>query len=747
VPSLHPAIRWFLFALVTFALGAEEAAHGQITLQLKWHHQFQFAGYYAAQEKGYYRDAGLDVNILEAEPGLDVVGQVVSGRAQYGVGTSALLLSRQRGQAVVVLAAVFQHSPIILVASTRSGITAVQDLAGKRLMIENQADELFAYLRKEGVSEKALTFVPHTFNPNDLIKGKVDCMSAYLTDELYFLDRIHFPYLTFTPRMGGIDFYGDNLFTSEDELKAHPDRVKAFREASLKGWQYAMQHPEEMADLIIARYGERRGRAYLLYEAQKMNTLVQPSMVDIGYMYPGRWQHIVDTYVELGLLPQGFTLEGFLYEPEAGIRQVNRRLLTALVVLVGMGLLFGGAALVLFRLNLRLKGEIASREKAEAAVHLEQEQSLRLEEQLRQARKMESLGSLAGGIAHDMNNVLGAILGIASANIETQAEGGPAHRAFQTIIKASERGGKMVKSLLSFARQSPAETRELDVNAILREEVGLLERTTMSRVHLVMDLEPGLWPILGDASALTHAFMNLCVNAVDAMPNQGTLTLRTRNQGRDWVEVLVEDTGIGMSEAVLERALEPFFTTKEVGKGTGLGLSMVYSTVKAHAGTIELLSKAGEGTCVKMRFPACEPMTQAGEPAPGPLASGQERALTVLVVDDDELMQSTMAAMLQALGHTVLPTPNGEAALAVIEEGYHPDVVILDINMPGLGGSGTLPRLRALLPAVPVLLSTGRVDQSALDLAAAFPLVELLPKPFSFKALQERLQPIGRSLG
>jgi signal transduction histidine kinase/CheY-like chemotaxis protein len=747
VPFLHPAIRWFLFALVTVALGADEAAHGQITLQLKWHHQFQFAGYYAAQEKGYYRDAGLDVNILEAEPGLDVVGRVVSGQAQFGVGTSALLLSRQRGQAVVVLAAIFQHSPIILVASTRSGIAAVQDLAGKRLMIENQADELFAYLRKEGVSEKALTIVPHTFNPNDLINGKVDCMSAYLTDELYFLDRVHFPYLTFTPRMGGIDFYGDNLFTSESELKAHPDRVKAFREASLKGWRYAMQHPEEMADLIIARYGERRGRAYLLYEAQKMNTLVQPSMVDIGYMYSGRWQHIVDTYVDLGLLPKGFPLEGFLYEPDAGIRQVNRRLLTALVVLVGMGLLFGGATLVLFRLNLRLKGEIASREKAEAAVHLEQEQSLRLEEQLRQARKMESLGSLAGGIAHDMNNVLGAILGIASANIETQPEGGPAHRAFQTIIKASERGGKMVKSLLSFARQSPAETRELDVNAILREEVGLLERTTMSRVHLVMDLEPGLWPILGDASALTRAFMNLCVNAVDAMPNQGTLTLRTRNQGRDWVEVLVEDTGLGMSEAVLARALEPFFTTKEVGKGTGLGLSMVYSTVKAHAGTIELLSKPGEGTCVKMRFPACEAMAQAGEPATGPLPSGQDRLLTVLLVDDDELMQSTMAAMLQALGHTVLPTPSGEAALAVIGEGYHPDVVILDINMPGLGGSGTLPRLRALLPTVPVLLSTGRVDQSALDLTAAFPLVDLLPKPFSLKALQERLQLIGRKPG
>ena len=280
----HASGAWrALLALVCWvSLGAAPAPPAKVDLQLKWQHQFQFAGYYAAQEQGYYRDAGLEVAIHEAGPGIDAVQEVVSGRAQFGVGSSALLLSRQQGLPVVVLAAVFQHSPFILMAKAGTGITAGQDFVGKRVMIEPHADELVAYLRKEGVSEKDMTLLPQTFNPMDLIDGKVDGMSAYVTDEPFFLKRDHHEMLEFSPRMGGIDFYGDNLFTSEAELKAHPAQVKAFRDASMKGWKYAMQHPDELVELITSRYGERRGRAYLRYEALKMVSLLQPSLVEMG---------------------------------------------------------------------------------------------------------------------------------------------------------------------------------------------------------------------------------------------------------------------------------------------------------------------------------------------------------------------------------------------------------------------------------------------------------------------------------
>ncbi len=373
-----------------------------------------------------------------------------------------------------------------------------------------------------------------------------------------------------------------------------------------------------------------------------------------------------------------------------------------------------------------------------------EEESAHLMSQLHQAQKMESLGALAGGVAHDMNNVLGAILGLASAHIETQPAGSPVQKALGTIIKAAERGGNMLKSLLNFSRQSSADERDLDLNAILREEVRLLERTTLAKVRLVMELDPSLRLIRADAGALTHALMNLCVNAVDAMPENGTLTLRTLNRGREWVEVQVQDTGIGMPKEVLEKALDPFFTTKEVGKGTGLGLSIVYSTVKAHRGEMTLQSEPGRGTCVTLRFPACAGPVAPLEPSGAYQTMPWLGTLSVLLVDDDELIQSSMLGMLEQMGHRANLARSGEEALAQLEEGLRPDVVILDMNMPGLGGAGTLPRLRALQPRLPVLLATGRADQAAQDLIRAHPFVTLLPKPFGMKELQAQLDPYVR---
>ncbi len=367
----------------------------------------------------------------------------------------------------------------------------------------------------------------------------------------------------------------------------------------------------------------------------------------------------------------------------------------------------------------------------------------RLEAQLHQAQKMESLGILAGGVAHDMNNVLGAILGLASVHLEVQPPDSPAHRAFTTITKACTRGGNLIRSLLGFARQGLAEEKELDLNGLVRDEVRLLERTTLARVRLEMDLAPDLWPTRGDASALTHVLMNLCVNAVDAMPDNGTLTLRTRNVDADWIEVQVVDTGSGMSKEVLEKAMDPFFTTKGQGKGTGLGLSIAHSTVMAHHGQMEILSEPGRGTTVLLRFPAFQ--LGAQDPEPVSLAQGIRTGsrLKVLLVDDDELIQNSMKAILEILGHTVVTHPRGEQALMWLDAGFEPDVVILDMNMPGMGGPETLRRLRLVRPEVPVLLATGRIDQGALNLVGAYAQVTLLPKPFGIKELRQHLEPIG----
>ncbi|NML60624.1 EAL domain-containing protein [Massilia sp. RP-1-19] len=341
--SIRANLRKVAVLALAFAAALPAYAREQVTLQLKHLHQFQFAGYYAALEKGYYHDAGLDVRILEGKDGNEPERSVISGKAQFGVGSSSLLLARLAGKPVVVLGTIFQHSPNVLLVARGEGVRDLRSIVGKRVMIGSltdeltQADELVAYLTKEGIAMSSLVRVEHSFNPGDLVRGEVEAFSAYVTNEPFFLERAGFAYDLYSPRAAGIDFYGDNLFTSENEIALHPERVRAFREASMKGWAYAMNNPEELADLIRAKYTRRHTREHLLYEARQMMPLVQPVLVELGYTNPDRWRHIANIYAELGMLPRNANFDGFLYRAGRPLHQtwLFRVALAAGVLLLG----------------------------------------------------------------------------------------------------------------------------------------------------------------------------------------------------------------------------------------------------------------------------------------------------------------------------------------------------------------------------------------------------------------------------
>jgi PAS domain S-box-containing protein len=364
-----------------------------------------------------------------------------------------------------------------------------------------------------------------------------------------------------------------------------------------------------------------------------------------------------------------------------------------------------------------------------------------LEQQVARTQKMESLGSLAGGVAHDMNNVLGAIMGLASVHQEQSPVDSRLHKSMATILKACTRGRTLVKGLLGFARQGLEEIRVLDLNEVIREEVALLERTIPATVRVEADLHRGLRLIHGDPAALSHVLMNLCLNAVDAMPQGGTLTLRTANEGSGLVTLEVADTGCGMTPDVLEKAMDPFFTTKSQGKGTGLGLAIVYGAVKAHHAQLKITSEPGTGTRITMHFPATTEMPASGLGSVHRVPVGH--ALSILVVDDDELIQDSLGELLRGMGHQPTMARSGEEALRLLDEGGAVDLVLLDLNMPGLGGAGTLPQLRAAHPDLPVLLSTGRADQLAMDLVARTAKTLLLPKPFSAEEIAAHIRQLG----
>ena len=310
-PDLGVCIRLAICSLLLGILCLPvQAANEKVRLQLKWQHQFQFAGYYAAKEKGYYRDAGLDVEIIPSQPGSDPVQRVLQGRAEFGVGSTELLLLREKGVPLVVLAVIFQHSPLALMTLKTDGLQSIHDLAGRRVMIEPGSSELYAYLNKEGISSDKFTLLTHDFHTEQLLSGSVYAMSSYVTDEPFAVSQAGKAYVLYSPRSAGIDFYGDNLFTTEGLLKSKPEMVKSFRKASLQGWDYAMLHQEELVQLIYSRYSQRHSLEHLRFEARQMVPLLQVLLVEIGYMNPGRWRHIVEVYAELGMMKAGFRLQG-----------------------------------------------------------------------------------------------------------------------------------------------------------------------------------------------------------------------------------------------------------------------------------------------------------------------------------------------------------------------------------------------------------------------------------------------------
>jgi len=364
----------------------------------------------------------------------------------------------------------------------------------------------------------------------------------------------------------------------------------------------------------------------------------------------------------------------------------------------------------------------------------------RLETELLHAQKLESIGSLAGGVAHDMNNILVGILGLTSMLQHQYTQDPALAKALASIRRAGDRGRKLVRSLTDFARKGLDDAQPVDLNELVAAELDLLRSTTLNKLDLVEDLAPDLPRVLGEPAALTNAIMNLCVNAMDAMPAGGVLCLQSRATPAGEVEVLVTDTGRGMAPEVLARAMEPFFTTKPPGKGTGLGLPGVYGTMKAHGGSVQITSEEGRGTRVVLRFPRYAPDEATPLQLAAAAPAGPAEALFILVVDDDPVIQETLPSLLGFLGHRCRLAVGGQEALDLLAGGLKVDLVILDHNMPGLSGADTLVRLREVLPHLPVLLSTGFLEPGVEDLTHRFPGVALLYKPYSLAGIRRKLE-------
>ncbi|MFO7817023.1 MAG: ABC transporter substrate-binding protein [Desulfovibrionales bacterium] len=871
-------------AVILFCVfGTKSAAAEKVTLQLAWKHQFQFAGYYTALHRGYYKEEGLDVTIAEGGEDRFAREQVLNGNAQYGVAGAELILHRADGEPFVVLAPIFQHSPSSLLLRKDSGINTLQGLIGKKVMLlpgKKDADILAAFVN-EGIPLDTIKRVDQSYNLNDLIQGRTAAVSAYSTNEPWILKKRGVQPKIISPRTYGVDFYADCLFSTEKEIAEHPERVKKFLKASIRGWEYAMSHIDESIELILREYNPNKSLAHLKFEAEATKKLMLPDLIQIGHMNAGRWRHIVRTYSKLGMLEADFSLDGFLYEPDPHYDY------TVLMWTIALALLITAVAVmiasVLYSMNKKLSREIQIRERAEKK-HKESEERLRtlinatpdiicfkdgkgrwleanqadlrlfglsevdykyktdselaeytlplykeafltceksdentwqagkthrgeeivptpngehkvfdvikiplfkpdgtrralvvlgrditdfknsekekmkMRDQILQTQKMESIGRLAGGVAHDLNNMLSAILGYGEILISDPQIAEKHREKIELMHRAGVHSRDLVRQLLAFSRKQTLYMQTLDLNSVLNDFEKFLGKTIREDIDIRVNLDREPPIIEADRTQLEQTVLNLTLNAQDAMPEGGVLQIETGtkflsedelrhypdcNPGR-YALLRVSDTGSGMTPETRENIFEPFFTTKESGAGSGLGLATVYGIIKQHRGIIQVYSEKGQGSTFKIYFPLAE---HAREDIP---ASKPEKETgtnygreTIMLVEDDEMVRELTEAILEEQGYNVLVAADGKTCLETVKK--YPEkihLLLTDVIMPGLNGKQLRDKVIAILPEIKVIYVSGYAENIVDSYGIAEDNALFIQKPYSVELLRTKVREV-----
>lgn len=393
--------------------------------------------------------------------------------------------------------------------------------------------------------------------------------------------------------------------------------------------------------------------------------------------------------------------------------------------------------------------DITERKRAE-------EERERLQDQLLQSRKMESIGRLAGGVAHDFNNMLAVIIGHAEMALDKLDSTQVVHSDLQAILKAAQRSANLTRQLLGFARKQTVSPRVLDINETMDGMLRMLRRLIGENVDLLWKPGPDLWPIKIDPSQIDQVLANLCVNARDAIAGVGKVTIETENIVIDetycrecpelipgeYVRLSVSDSGCGMDEDVVTHLFEPFFTTKEVGKGTGLGLATIYGIIKQNSGFVNVYSEPGQGTTFKMYFPR---VAVASTDRESPAEEGEDLkgAGTILLVEDEEPILAMARAILERYGYMVLAACSPAVALNIA--GTHPgriDLLVTDVVMPGMSGKDLSEKLRAMRPGLKCIFMSGYTANAIVNQGILDEGIHFLQKPFSVKALAEKVRKV-----
>lgn len=568
-------------------------ANQNIRLQLNWLNQFQFAGYYVAKELGYYQDADLNVTINEFSANTDISTVIEQNKADFAIGRSSLIIDRINGKDIVALGAIFQLSPLMLLTRDDTNISTIRDLKHKRIMLTKDAKEtvsILAMLFSNGIRQKDIEVIPHSFNLDDLINRKTDAMASYVSNEPIRLTEKGVGYKIFSPQNYGFYFYSDILFTSSKFIKAHPKETKEFYDATIKGWTYAFEHIAQTAEMIYKHYNtQHKTLIQLIKEGEALKRLAYHNNLPLGYLDKNQLNDMVKVYKVLGFVNKDIDLDSFVYEynhPKELAFKLNYDDIFHIVFIAVLVLSSLGFSLLFISLrNNWLMTQSHLNKKIE-------DQKIKIEKQNRiimVQSKIAAVGEMLSNIAHQWRQPLN-IIALTTAKIETSMLLGTKMDA-EEFLKLSQEINLQVQYLSqtiddfkNYFNSNVENLAPFNIkDAILK--VNELTRESFKSSYVKLILNTYECTLVHNESLLIQAILNLYNNARDAMKEK---EIRERYffvevycSNRNIV-ISLKDSGGGIDENVIEKIFEPYFTTKHKSSGTGLGLYITYEIITKH---------------------------------------------------------------------------------------------------------------------------------------------------------------------
>ncbi|EQC50294.1 NMT1/THI5-like protein [Bacteriovorax sp. BSW11_IV] len=680
-------MRSIILLFLTFICVTNASARERVDLFLKWKHQFQFAGFYVAKELGYYEAEGLDVNIVERELGVSHIDKVSEGPGRYGISDSSIVIKYLEGSEFLVVAPIFQHSPLVLATLKKNNFWSPLELKGKKVMYQKNVDDaiIAAMFHSLSLSRDDIISIDHNFKLDDLISGKVDATSIYTTNQPYDLDRMGIQYHLIYPENYGIDLYGDMIFTTKEEAIENPDRVRAFRRASLKGWRYTFDEFEKSLK-IVQKYS-KTDLEKLRFEGKATEKMILPNTIDIGTPSVHRFYRIAKIYNPNDKNISEKNIENVLFDNFIENRSWKKM---AMRWLMPVSLIV--ALIILFQLYYTRRLAIMVKKR-----------TLELEK----ANEVKDL--FFHNITHELRTPLnGIICGADSLRRENLSSEN------LDLLEMISYSGKtllhIVNDILDFSKiqrkKFELKNRAFNFCETVENLTHFYEKFADKKgLKFVVDsnVDKDL-TVYADDIRITQIFNNLISNAIK-FTDHGEVKFIIKQsfvEDRVYLNITVSDTGVGIAADQIERLFKPFVQLDQRNDisslGTGLGLAITKDLVELMNGKIEVNSNLQSGTHINVLLPL--KFIQRDSKIDLSRENNLDEELTfsnckALVVDDNEINRKVLGLMLKKYNFDIHYANDGVEALKLIENDPSYGLVFLDVNMPGLSGIDVTKKIRS----------------------------------------------------